>query len=79
MSAARTESSSCCEVAPLAGLTKLQYLELSNNQIVKVDDLRKLTSLSSLYLTGNKISDVNALDSTCISCTAPTGIVENIV
>ena len=49
------------DVAPLAGLTKLQYLELTNNQVADVAPLAKLTALSALYLSGNKIADVTPL------------------
>ena len=48
------------DLTPLKGLTHLQYLELSNNQVAK-RTLAGLTSLTSLYLTGNKVSDIGPL------------------
>ncbi len=45
----------------LARLTKLQYLNLSNNQIKDISFLANLTALYSLYLINNQISDINAL------------------
>jgi hypothetical protein len=42
-------------------LAKLQYIELSNNQITKVDPLSGMTSLSALYMSGNQISDLSPL------------------
>src|SRR5437763_292397 len=49
------------EPTPLAGLTKLQYIELSNNQVADLKPLEKLTALSALYLSGNKIADITPL------------------
>jgi hypothetical protein len=46
----------------VVGLTKLSYLELSDNQISNVEPLRNLTALSALYLTNNKISNIKPLE-----------------
>ena len=46
---------------PLKGLVGLQYLELSHNEIAKVDALAGLTKLSALYLSSNKIADIAPL------------------
>ena len=49
------------DLTPLAGLARLQYLELSSNQITKIDPLNGLSNLSALYLSGNKVSDLAPL------------------
>ena len=45
----------------MSGLTNLQYLELSRNEISDIASLEKLTQLSALYLSGNRISNINAI------------------
>ena len=45
----------------VSGLTKLTYLNLSDNLISNVEPLKSLTKLSSLYLSNNKISDISSL------------------
>ena len=60
-------------MTPLAGLKALQYLELSNNEIEKIDALSGLPALTSLYLTGNKIADCTPAaqaDEALVACTS---------
>ena len=54
-------NSSIVDVAPLAGLTKLNVLFLSGNNIVDVAPLAGLTKLETLFLSGNSIVDVAPL------------------
>ena len=49
------------DVSPLAGLTQLTTLLLSNNRIVDVSPLAELTQLTQLYLDSNSITDVAPL------------------
>ena len=51
------------DLAPLAKLTSLTTLRLSNNAIEDVSSLGSLQSLTTLWLGGNAISDVSALGS----------------
>ena len=45
------------DLAPLAGLTSLVSLDLSNNYIVDISPLAGLTSLGRLDLATNAVSD----------------------
>lgn len=50
-------------LAPLSGLTKLNFLRLARNGISDLNPLSGLTGLTSLYLLGNAISDLSPLSS----------------
>ncbi len=49
------------DVTPLQGLTKLQELVLSGNQITEIEPLRGLTNLQSLDLSFNQITEIEPL------------------
>ncbi len=50
------------DVRPLAGLTKLQYLDLESNTLSDITPLASLTNLRTLWLNNNtNISDTSAL------------------
>ena len=51
------------DLAPLAALTSLTTLRLSNNEISDVSALASIESLTRLWLDDNEISDVSALAS----------------
>ncbi len=48
-------------LTPLSSLTALQFLDLSDNQISRLDDLDPLTRLTALDLSGNAITNVQPL------------------
>ena len=48
-------------VAPLAGLTALQSLDLDGTQVSDVAPLTGLTALQNLFLTGTQVSNVASL------------------
>lgn len=48
-------------VSSLKGLTNLNMLYLSNNNISDISVLKELTNLTNLDLSNNKISDISAL------------------
>ena len=54
-------SNAVSDVTPLAGLTQLATLLLSNNRITDVTPLAALTQLTLLYLADNRITDVSPL------------------
>lgn len=54
------------DISPLKGLAMLEELDISDNMIVNIDDLKSLSSLKKLVATKNRISDISAL-SNCIS------------
>ena len=54
-------SNSISEFSPLAGLTQLTRLYLSNNAISDISALSKMTQLVQLDLSDNTISDISAL------------------
>lgn len=49
------------DIADIAGLNKLHYLDLGNNEIQDIQVLSGLTNLVELNLTDNKISDLRSL------------------
>ena len=51
------------DLAPLAQLTELESLSLSNNAISDLSPLRGLTKLTSLWLSENRIGDLRPLQS----------------
>jgi len=49
------------DLSPLAGLTNLKSLDLSNNNIANLAPLAGLTSITTLFLNNNRISDLSPL------------------
>src|SRR5262245_28520066 len=49
------------DTGPLAGLSKLRFISLSNQRLERVEPLLDLEPLRSLYLDGNRIADIGAL------------------
>ena len=49
------------DLSPLAGMTNLSYLQLSNNSISDLSPLAGLTNLNFLFLSNNSISDLSPL------------------
>ena len=54
-------SNSVNDLSPLAGLTRLEVLELWFNSVSDISPLTGLTNLKNLGLVGNNISDISAL------------------
>ena len=54
-------SNSVSDLSPLAGLTRLEVLELWGNSVSDISPLTGLTNLKNLGLVGNNISDISAL------------------
>ena len=54
-------SSGLTDATPLAGLTALQYLDLSGTQVSDATPLAGLTALEELDLTGTRVTDVSPL------------------
>ena len=48
-------------LAPIKGLERLQFLDVSNNQISDITPLAACKALQYIELTGNKVTDVSAL------------------
>ncbi len=49
------------DLSPLAGLTKLVHLDLDENLVTSLEDLRNLKNLESLFVAFNKIEDIRIL------------------
>ncbi len=60
-SANANEKNSISDISPLAGLTTLTRLQLSDNLISDISALSGMTSMRNLYLDNNSISDISAL------------------
>ena len=54
-------SNEISDFSPLAGLPRLEWLDLSSNLVTDVSALAKMTRLQTLYLSDNLIADVSAL------------------
>ncbi len=50
------------DISPLEKLTKLAYLDLTNNYVANVTPLAKLSNLKVLKINGNSICDFSSLD-----------------
>ena len=61
--AAKPHLTQVSDVAPLASLTALQFLDLRRTPVSDVAPLASLTALQGLYLTGTPVSDVAPLAS----------------
>ncbi|MEQ8962781.1 MAG: leucine-rich repeat domain-containing protein, partial [Coleofasciculus sp. C2-GNP5-27] len=62
------------DVSPLAKLTSLESLDLTNNQITDISSLAGLTSLEVLYLTGNAIPSDSSANAQPICPVSPPDI-----
>ena len=60
-SANANAKNSISDISPLAGLTTLTRLHLSDNLISDISVLSGMTSMKALYLDNNSISDISAL------------------
>jgi len=49
------------DLSPLSGMTQLQFLDLSDNNITNISALTGLTRLNFLFLSSNKISDISTV------------------
>ena len=56
-----SNSNSLADLTPLAGMTKLETLDLSRASITDLSGLEGLTSLKTLNLTINSVTDISAL------------------
>ena len=50
------------DISVLANMSKLERIDLDNNQIVELCDFTKLTNLVTLYLRDNQITDISKLE-----------------
>ena len=77
------------DISPLAGLTKLNWLNLDDNQVTDISPLSGLSSLRYLYLAWNHLSDISPLseltglrelylDHTQISDISPLSVLINL-
>lgn len=54
-------SGSLRDISPLRGLTKLELLRLSHNDIIDISPLEGLTNLKHLFISHNKIEKIDAV------------------
>ena len=54
-------SGSLRDISPLRGLTKLELLRLSHNDIIDISPLEGLTNLKHLFISHNKIENIDAV------------------
>ena len=54
-------SNSVSDISPIAGLTNLTTLNLTNNSVADISPIAGLTKLTWLYLTNNSVTDISPI------------------